>query len=138
MNQTYSPKISEIQRSWHVFNAKGQILGRLATQVASLLMGKHKSGFVRHLDSGDHVVILNSEQVAVTGKKEETKLYTRHSGYPGGLRQTTLDKLRAEKPTQILVHAVEGMLPKNKLQDRMLKRLHVVVGDVNPYAKYSK
>jgi len=138
MKQTYSPKVSEIHRSWHVVDAQDQILGRLATRVASLLMGKHKPGFVRHLDSGDHVVVTNCEKIVVTGKKEATKVYTRHSGYPGGLRQTTLNKLRVAKPTEIIVHAVAGMLPKNKLHDRMLKRLHVVVGGENPYARYSK
>ena len=136
--KTYSPKISEITRDWHVLDANNQILGRMATQAAVLLMGKHKVGFVRHLDSGDHVVILNGEKIMVTGKKENTKIYSRHSGYPGGLTQTTLDKLRVTNPTHILTHAVAGMLPDNKLQDRMLKRLHVVIGSENPYAKYSK
>lgn len=138
MNRTYSPSSSDIKRGWHEIDAKGQVLGRLATQVAALLMGKHKVGFVRHLDSGDHVVVLNSEQVTVTGKKETDKVYTHHTGYPGGLRQTTLVKLRAEKPEKIVINAVSGMLPKNKLHDRMLKRLHVVVGSQNPYAKYQK
>ncbi len=136
--KTYSPKISEVKRNWHVLDANGQVLGRLATQAAVFLMGKHKPGFTRHLDTGDYVVIVNCEKIAVTGKKEETKVYTRHSGYPGGLRQTTLGKLRTEKPTQILTHAVQGMLPDNKLQDRMIKRLHVIVGSENPYAKYSQ
>lgn len=138
MNKTYSPKASEVNRNWHVLDAKGQVLGRLATQVATLLMGKNKAGFVRHMDTGDHVVILNCEQIAVTGKKEQSKVYTRHSGYPGGLKQTTLDKLRAQFPHRVLEHAVAGMLPKNKLQAKMLKRLHLVVGSENPYAKYIK
>lgn len=138
MNKTYSPRVSEISRDWHVLDAAGQVLGRLATAVANLLMGKHKVGFTRHLDSGDHVVILNSEQVVVTGKKEAAKVYTRHTGYPGGLRQITLARMRTESPAQIVAKAVSGMLPKNKLHDRMLKRLHVVVGSENPYAKYIK
>ncbi|MDO8488327.1 MAG: 50S ribosomal protein L13 [bacterium] len=137
MNKTYSPKISEIKRDWHVLDADGQILGRLATQAATLLMGKHKPGFVRHLDSGDQVVILNSEKIKVTGKKEQNKVYTHHTGYQGGLRQITLEKQRKLKPEKILTHAIEGMLPANKLQARMLKRLHVVIGSENPYAKYN-
>ncbi len=136
MNRTYSPGITEIKRNWHVLDATGQVVGRLATRVATLLMGKHKPGFVRHLDSGDHVVILNSEKISVTGKKELTKVYTRHTGYPGGLKETTLAKLRSTNPGKIMIHAVSGMLPDNKLQDRMLKRLHVVVGSANPWAKY--
>lgn len=138
MNKTYSPKISEIKRDWHVIDASNQILGRLATQAAVLLMGKHKPGFVRHLDSGDHVVVINSERIAVSGNKENTKIYTHHTGFSGGLRQTTLAKLRVDKPSHILTHAIEGMLPDNKLQARMIKRLHIVVGSENPYAKYSK
>lgn len=138
MNRTYSPKISEIKRGWHVLDAQSQVLGRLAGQAATLLMGKHKPNFVRHLDSGDHVVILNGEKIQVTGKKEEQKVYTRHSGYSGGLKQTTLVRQRQVYPERILTHAVAGMLPKNKLQAKMLKRLHVVIGSDNPYAKYSK
>ncbi len=136
--KTYSPKMSEVKRSWHILDASGQVLGRLATQAAVFLMGKHKPGFTRHLDTGDHVVILNGEKIVVTGKKEQTKVYTRHSGYPGGLSQTTLAQMRTTKPEQILTKAVSGMLPDNKLQDRMLKRLHVVIGSENPYAKYSQ
>ncbi len=138
MNRTYSPKVSEIKRAWQVIDARGQVLGRLASQVASYLMGKHKPTFARHLDSGDHVVILNSEQVVVTGKKETTKVYTRHTGYPGGLRQVAFATLKKAKPQQIVINAVAGMLPQNKLHDRMLKRLHVVIGSDNPYAKYIK
>ena len=138
MTKTYSPKVSQIKRSWHVLDAKGQVLGRLATQIAVFLMGKHKPTFARHLDSGDHVVVLNSEQIVVTGKKEGTKVYARHTGYPGGLRLTSISRLRSEHPQRIVTTAVAGMLPKNKLHDRMLKRLHAVVGDKNPYAKYQK
>lgn len=136
--KTYSPKVSEITRSWHVLDAKDFVIGRLATQVAVLLMGKHKPTFVRHIDSGDHVVVLNGEKITSTGNKELQKVYTRHSGRPGGLRQTTLEKLRQEKPEQIIIHAVSGMLPDNKLKDIMIKRLHVIIGSDNPYAKYIK
>ena len=138
MTRTFSPKVSEITRNWHVLDASNQILGRLASQAAILLMGKNKPGFTRHLDTPHHMVILNGEKIMVTGNKEATKVYTRHSGYPGGLTQTTLDKLRVTQPTHILAHAVEGMLPDNKLQSKMMKRLHVVVGSDNPYAKYIK
>ncbi len=133
---TYSPKAAEIKRNWHVLDASDFVIGRLATRAAHLLMGKHKTTFVRHMDSGDHVVVLNSEKIHSTGKKEDQKLYSRHSGYPGGFRQTVLSKLRQEKPSRILIHAVSGMLPDNKLKASMLKRFHVVIGSDNPYAKH--
>lgn len=136
--KTYSPKVSEIDRAWHVLDARGVVIGRLATQAAHLLMGKHKTTFVRHMDSGDHVVILNSQEIGTTGKKEDQKMYSRHSGYPGGFRQTVLSKMRQDNPTQILTHAISGMLPDNKLKASMLKRLHVVIGSENTYAKYIK
>lgn len=136
MTKTYSPKISEIKRDWHLLDAQGELIGRLSTQAAILLMGKHKPTFVRHLDSGDHVVIINCEKIKSTGQKESQKVYTRHTGWPGGLRQTTLAKLRQDKPQQILTHAISGMLPDNKLKDKMLKHLHLVIGPENPYAKY--
>lgn len=133
--KTYTPKSADISRAWQTINAADQILGRVSTQAATFLMGKHKPTFSRHMDVGDHVVILNAEKIVTTGNKETQKVYTRHSGYPGGLRQIILGKLRAEKPDRILYHAVSGMLPKNKLRDRMLKRLHLVIGPTNPYAK---
>ncbi len=136
MTKTYSPKIGEIKRDWHLLDAEGQLIGRLSTQAAVFLMGKHKTTFVRHLDSGDHVVIINCEKIKSTGQKESQKIYTRHTGWPGGLRQTTLAKLRQDKPQEILTHAISGMLPDNKLKDRMLKHLHLVIGQQNPYAKY--
>lgn len=132
MIKTFTPKAKTIDRSWDVLDAKDQILGRLATQAATLLMGKHKPDFSRHLDTGDHVIILNAESVATTGNKASTKVYTRHSGYPGGLRQTTFAQMG---PQKVIIHAVSGMLPKNKLQASRLKRLHVVIGPDNPYAK---
>lgn len=136
MNKTYSPSIKDLKRNWHLIDASDQVLGRIATQAAHLLMGKHKVDFVRHLDWGDHVVIINAEKAVTTGRKETQKKYVRHSGYPGGYRETTLEKLRAEKPTEVLKHAVSGMLPNNKLRDRMIKRLYLIVGSENPYAKY--
>lgn len=138
MIKTFSPSINDLKRNWHIVDANGQVLGRLATQIASLLMGKHKTDFVRHLDWGDHVVVLNCDKTVTTGKKEGQKVYTRHTGFPSGLRQTTLEKMRISKPQEVLVHAVSGMLPKNKLRDNMIKRLHLIIGSENPYAKYSK
>lgn len=131
--KTYSPSIKDIKREWHLFDAKGEILGRLATRIAQLLMGKKKLYFVRNLDCGDYVVVINASEVAVTGKKEKRKLYIRHSGYPGGLKVTPLEKMRAEHPERIIIHAVSGMLPQNKLRDRMLKRLFVFAAEEHPY-----
>lgn len=128
-----STKLSQIKRQWHLFDAKSQILGRFATQVAQLLMGKNKPYFVRHLDCGDYVVVVNAKDIKVTGKKEEQKLYYRHSGYPGGFRQDPLKKWREEKPAEIIIHAVRGMLPQNKLRDRMLTRLKVFAGEKHSY-----
>lgn len=138
MTKTHSPSITELKRGWHVIDAKGQIIGRIATQIAGLLMGKHKTDFVRHLDWGDHVVVLNSEQAVSTGNKETQKVYTRHTGFPGGLRQASLAETRKSNPSEVLTRAVMGMLPKNKLRAKAIKRLHLVTGSENPYAKYSK
>lgn len=133
-----STKSSQIKRDWRLLDAKDQILGRLATQAAQLLMGKGKPYFVRYLDCGDYVVVVNALKVKVTGKKEEQKMYYRHSGYPGGFRQDSLRKWREEKPERIIIHAVRGMLPQNKLRDRMLKRLKVFAGDKHPYEEKFK
>lgn len=123
-----------IQRSWHLYDANNQTLGRLATEVAALLMGKHKPGFMRHKDEGDYVVIVNVEKIGVTGNKERAKVYDRYSGYPSGRREIPLFMMRERKPEEIIYRAVKGMLPKNKLQDLVLKRLKLVVGDTNPYS----
>jgi large subunit ribosomal protein L13 len=133
--KTSSPKACDISRSWRLFDAKNQVLGRLATEIATTLMGKSKTNFVRHLDMGDHVVVINASQIAVTGKKSLQKLYHRHSGYPGGMKITTFDQLSRAKPEQIIIHAVSGMLPKNKLHDRLLRHLHIYPGSQHPYAK---
>ncbi|TSC87637.1 MAG: 50S ribosomal protein L13 [Microgenomates group bacterium Gr01-1014_16] len=136
--KTYSPKSSEITRAWHLIDAKDQVLGRLATSVANLLMGKSKPIFSRHLDMADHIVVTNAAAVKVTGKKEKQKLYRRHSGYPGGMVVHTLSQVRAAHPDRIIIHAVSGMLPKNKLQDRLLTHLHVYPGPDHPYASNFK
>lgn len=122
---THSPSITDISRKWYLIDAQGQVLGRMATQIAKMLMGKSKTNFVRHLDIGDHVVVINAAKVVVTGRKADQKLYHRHSGYPGGMKITTFSQMLAAKPEQIIIKAVSGMLPRNKLHDRLLRHLHV-------------
>ena len=135
MNQqmTKSTKISEIKRMWHLVDAKGLVLGRVSSMIATLLMGKGKSYFLRNLDCGDYVVVTNVKDVKVTGRKELLKKYYTYSGYPGGLRIEALGDLQARKPDMVIYHAVSGMLPQNKLRDRMLKRLHLFVGEEHDY-----
>lgn len=130
---TKPTKIKEIKRFWHLIDVKEKILGRVATQMAEFLMGKGKPYFVRNLDCGDYVVVVNAQKIKVSGKKAEQKIYYRHSGYPGGLKAVPFKKFKAEKPGEIIIHAVRGMLPQNKLRDRMLKRLHVFPKEEHPY-----
>lgn len=130
---TPATKITDIKRNWHLVDAKDKVSGRLATEVARLLMGKNKTYFVRNLDCGDYVVVINAQEVKFTGKKEKQKMYYRHSGYPGGLRTIPVERMRKEHPERIIEHAVAGMLPQNKLKDRMLKRLKVFAGEEHPY-----
>ncbi len=125
MKVTKPTKTKDITREWFLVDVKGKILGRSATEIAQLLMGKSKPYFAKNMDCGDNVVVVNAKEIIVTGKKEKEKTYTRYSGYPGGLRTKTLEELRKSKPEEIIIHAVSGMLPKNKLRDRMLKRLFV-------------
>jgi large subunit ribosomal protein L13 len=131
--KTYSIKAAEIERQWHVIDASGKILGKLATEAAKLLMGKHKPTFSRHLDTGDFVVIINAEKVRFTGKKAEQKLYHSHSGYPGGLKTVNLERMMATHPTRVIEHAVKGMLPHNRLGAKMLKKLKVYAGEEHPH-----
>ena len=133
MIKTYSVKASDIERKWHIVDAEGQILGRMATQVARLLMGKHKPMFVRNMDVGDSVVVINADKVRFTGNKEKKKVYYRHTGYPGGLKTTNLETMMQKSPEKVVMHAVKGMLPKNRLQARMMKRLRVYAGDNHPH-----
>ena len=133
MLKTYSTKASEIERNWHLIDATDKVLGRLSTQIAGLLMGKHKPIFSRHLDTGDYVVVINAEKVRVTGAKAKQKLYYRHSGYPGGLKAVNLEKMMADHPTRVIEHAVKGMLPSNKLGAQMLKKLRVYAGEEHPH-----
>lgn len=133
MEKTYSTKASEIKREWHVVDATDQVLGRLAAQVARLLMGKHKPIFTRNLDTGDYVVVINADKIRVTGDKAKQKVYYRHSGYPGGLKSISYEELMETNPTRVIEHAVRGMLPHNRLGARMIKKLRVYVGDAHPH-----
>jgi large subunit ribosomal protein L13 len=131
--KTYSTKASDIERQWHVLDASGKVLGKLATQAASLLMGKHKPIFSPNLDTGDFVVIINANKVRFSGNKAEQKLYYRHSGYPGGLKSASLEKMLQTDPTRVIEHAVKGMLPPNRLRALRMKKLKVYVGEAHPH-----
>jgi len=131
--ETKPTKKKQIERFWHLVDVEDEVLGRLATKIASLLIGKKKPYYTPHLDCGDYVVVVNAGKVAVTGRKEEGKIYYRHSGYPGGLKKATLAQLRCQKPKEIIRHAVAGMLPKNKLQAKMLVRLKIFVDSEHIY-----
>ena len=131
---TYSPKPGQINRQWLVIDADNVVLGRLAVTVANLLRGKHKPQFARHVDTGDFVVVVNADKIALTGKKKVTKLATRHSGYPGGLRQVAYGELLARDPREAVTRAVWGMLPKNRLSRQQLGKLKVYSGPEHPHA----
>ncbi len=130
---TASTKADQIQRTWHLVDVGGKVLGRIAGDIAKKLMGKSKPYFVRNLDCGDFVVVTNAKSVVVTGKKEKQKMYGNYSGYPGGLKQKALWQMRAEKPTEIIRSAVFGMLPKNKIRDRLITRLYIYPAAHHPY-----
>jgi large subunit ribosomal protein L13 len=132
--KTYSPKASELERNWWVIDAEGQVLGRLASAVATRLRGKDKPTFAPHMDGGDFVVVVNAAKVRVTGRKLEQKLYYRHSGYPGGLRATPLGEMLAKRPERAIELAVRGMLPKNALGHQLLGKLKVYAGPDHPHA----
>lgn len=134
---TYVPPMKSRTAKWHVIDAKGQVLGRVATSAAKLLQGKHTAIYTPYLDTGDHVVILNVAKVKLTGRKEEQKLYQRHSGYPGGLREDRAKIVRAAKPERMMEEAVRGMLPKSKLGDAMFRKLKVYSGDKHPHTAQS-
>ena len=123
----------DVKRSWYLIDAEGKILGRLATKIASLLNGKHKVTYSPHVDIGDGVIVVNSEKIRVTGKKPEQKMYKRFSGYPGGLKLEKFESLLKRRPNEILRSAVNGMLPKNKLGRKMIKRLKLYTGDKHPH-----
>ena len=132
--KTYSTKIKDIERKWHVIDASDRTLGKLATEVAGLLMGKHKPTFSPNLDTGDHVIVINAEKVQVTGNKLKQKHYYRHSGYPGGFKSVSLEKAMQDNPTRVVEHAVKGMLPRTRLGAQMLKKLRVYPGDSHPHS----
>ena len=131
---TYSPKPGDVTRAWHVIDAEDVVLGRLATEVATLLRGKHKPTYAPHVDTGDFVIIVNAEKVALTGNKREQKFAYRHSGYPGGLRKRSFGELLDSRPDRLLEKVVKGMLPKNKLGRAQSKKLKVYAGPDHPHA----
>ncbi len=134
MTKTYAVKISEVQREWRVIDADGQTLGRLATRIATLLRGKHRVTFSTHIDTGDPVIVLNASKIKVTGRKLQAKQYVRHSGYPGGMRTESLERLLARRPEEVIRRAVRGMVPQNRLGDQMMRKLHVYAGAEHPHA----
>jgi len=131
--KTYVPKQGEIQRDWWIVDAAGQTLGRLATQVATRLRGKHKPSFTPFLDTGDHVVVINASKIVLTGRKLDDKYYRRHSGYPGGLKETSARELLAKHPARLVQFAVKGMLPNGPLGRQMARKLKVYGGDDHPH-----
>lgn len=131
--KTFTAKMSDLQRKWYVIDANGLILGRLVSQVASILRGKHKPIYTPHVDTGDHVIIINAGKIVLTGDKWEDKKYYRHSGYIGGLKVTTAKKLSQTKPRFIIEHAVKGMLPKNPLGRKMFRKMKVYESDTHPH-----
>lgn len=131
--KTAVPSRLEIDRAWHVIDANGATLGRIASKAAMLLMGKHKPSYTPYIDTGDHVVVVNASKVILTGKKEEQKMYRWHSGYPGGLKEVQARKMRATRPAQMLEHAISGMLPKSKMGKQMYRKLKVYAGDRHPH-----
>ncbi|MGQ0734572.1 MAG: 50S ribosomal protein L13 [Acidobacteriota bacterium] len=132
--RTYVATPTPGARQWHVIDAEGKALGRIATQAAKLLQGKHRPSYTPFLDTGDHVVIVNAAQVRLTGRKEQQKLYRQHSGYSGGLREQRASQVRERQPVRMLEHAVRGMLPKTKLGDAMYRKLKVYAGKDHPHA----
>lgn len=131
--KTHVPKVNLIARKWHVVDADGKVLGRLATQVASILRGKNKPTFTPFLDTGDFVVVINAEKVRLTGKKETDKKYMSYSGWKGGEKYVSVAKLRAKHPERLIYHAVKGMIPKNRLGDRLLTKLKIYRGSAHPH-----
>jgi len=126
--KTFSAKPETVKRDWYVVDAEGKTLGRLATEIARRLKGKHKAEYTPHVDTGDYIVVINAEKVTVTGNKAENKMYYRHTGYPGGIKETNFNKLQAQKPEMIIEKAVKGMLPKNPLGRDMFRKLKVYAG----------
>ena len=132
--KSYIAKPQEVERKWYVLDAEGKTLGRLASEAASILRGKKKPIYTPHVDTGDYVIIINAEKVEVTGKRRKEKIYKRHTGYPGGLREITFEKLQAKNPEEIIRHAVKGMMPKGSLGRQMYKKLKVYAGNEHNHA----
>ena len=132
--KSFIAKPAEVERKWYVIDAEGKNLGRMSSQIAAILRGKNKPTYTPHVDCGDYVIVINAEKVEVTGKKRKEKIYKRHTGYPGGLREVTFEKLQAAKPEEIIRHAVKGMLPDGKLGRQMFKKLHVYAGPEHAHA----
>lgn len=133
MSSTYFPKAGEVQKKWYVVDAKGQTLGRLATFLAKVLMGKNKPVYTTYEDVGDFIVVVNAEKIRVTGKKAEQKTYIHHTGYPGGFKEIPMSVVQKKSPEKVIVEAVSGMLPKNKLRPVYLKKLKVYAGEQHPH-----
>lgn len=133
LNKTYSASAHDVERKWYIIDASDKVLGRLATKIATVLRGKHKPNFTPHVDTGDFVVVINAEKVALTGQKAEQKYYKWHTGYPGGYRTRTYKQVLEKHPERIIEHAVKGMLPKNKLGRQMFKKLKVYAGSEHPH-----
>lgn len=131
--KTYSTRSEDIERKWHVIDASDKTLGKLATEAARLLIGKHKPIFSPNLDTGDCVIVINAEKIRVTGNKLKQKHYYRHSGYPGGFKSVSLEKMMEDNPTRVVEHAIRGMLPHTRLGNQMLKKLRVYIGDSHPH-----
>ena len=132
--KTFSAKPETVKRDWYVIDAENKVLGRLATEIASRLRGKHKAEYTPHVDTGDYIVVINADKVAVTGNKFKDKMYHRHTGYPGGLKSISFDKLQASKPEMIIEKAVKGMLPKNPLGRAMFRKLKIYAGSEHNHA----
>ncbi|MEE9566322.1 MAG: 50S ribosomal protein L13 [Desulfobacteria bacterium] len=131
--KTFTAKPTEIERKWYVVDASGCVLGRLASFVATRLRGKHKPVYTPHVDTGDHIIVINADKIALTGRKWDEKFYYRHSGYVGGLKSITAKKLLEKRPEDLVMHAVRGMLPKNRLGRKMFKKLKVYAGSEHPH-----
>jgi large subunit ribosomal protein L13 len=131
--KTYSPKAGEIERAWYLVDADGAVLGRLASEVAQILRGKHKPTWAPHLDTGDHVIVVNAAGVRLTGEKDQKKVYYRHSGYPGGLSEVEYERMARLRPDRVVEKAVKGMLPKNRLGRQMARKLSVYRGSEHPH-----
>ena len=130
---TYTPKKSEIERTWHLVDAEGLVLGRMATEVAKILRGKHKATFAPHIDTGDHVIVINADKVVLTSGKAERKIVYRHTGFPGGIKSDSYEDLLEKKPAEIVRQSIRGMLPKNRLGRQQLSKLQVYAGPSHPH-----